>query len=130
MHAEGVHPVMIGQDWVSNRDMTRCAFPESQLAPVSKTASHVLFDPLPLFVFVVKRRHTWHLDLSFSIASPYSLERITIEILLVRGTRSRYGSVGFLAVRPKFERGTVGRGGGSGGGGCSDGYHRVLYSLW
>lgn len=79
---------MIGQDRISDGYVTRGAFSESHLSPISETTSHVLLQPRPLFVFVVKSWHSGHLDGPIAISTPDSLERVAVQILLVGGGRS------------------------------------------
>jgi hypothetical protein len=42
MDGEGVHPVVIWHDWVSDGDVSRQSVPEAQLPPVLEGASKVL----------------------------------------------------------------------------------------
>lgn len=63
--------------------MTSCALPESQLTPIAETSSHMFLEPLPLFVFVVECRDTGHFDGARTVASPDTLERVVVEILLM-----------------------------------------------
>ena len=63
--------------------MTSSALPESQLTPIAETSSHMFLEPLPLFVFVVECRDTGHFDGARTVASPDTLERVVVQILLM-----------------------------------------------
>jgi hypothetical protein len=91
---------MIRQYWISDGDMSRSPLAKPKFAPVPKTTRHVLLDPCPFFVLVVKSRDSRHLDLACLVASPYPLEGVIIEILLVGGTRCRDDGLGLFASRP------------------------------
>ena len=83
MHPKWVHPIVVRKDGVAHRDMPSRSFAKAHLAPISETSSHVLLQPLSFFMLVVKLRYTWHSDGTLAITSPYSLERIVVQILFV-----------------------------------------------
>ena len=63
--------------------MPSCALPKTQLAPITETSSHMLLEPLPLFVFVIECRDTRHFYGAGTVASPDTLERVVVQILLM-----------------------------------------------
>ena len=41
VNREGVHPIMIRENRVANRDMARDAFAKAELAPVAESSGHM-----------------------------------------------------------------------------------------
>jgi hypothetical protein len=63
--------------------MTCSALSKTQLTPVTETSSHMLLEPLPLFVFVIESGNTRHFYGAVTVSSPDPLKRIVVQILLM-----------------------------------------------
>lgn len=88
---------MIRQYRIPNRYMPCCTLPKAQLAPIPEPTRHMLLEPLPLFVLVIKFGHARHPDRPILVTSPDPVKRVLVEVLFM-------GVLGMIPSKGKLAR--------------------------